>query len=224
MVFQNKFPPRAANPLAATAPAIAAKLQAAQSEVAELEAQHGDAALAAINGEPGAEDRLVAFDSKLKTARAHVATLQAAHAAAIKRDQSVLAEQRASLRKTQINALRKHIERRNREAEQLSAAIVELASHYHALLDATVKARGVVPIGSQWPESYFDFGPDAIRRLVAQEMFRLSASAGAANALPGAHCGEARYEHQPSAMPQLVERVKEASGYIFKTLSGKDGK
>src|SRR5665213_3884382 len=79
------------------APDVQRKLRAAEAELAELEAQHDAAALDAVIGEAGAEDRLAILNGNLKKSREHVGMLRGAHKAAVERDEATINAQRSAL-------------------------------------------------------------------------------------------------------------------------------
>lgn len=199
------------------APDIAAQLATAENDLAALESQHGRAALDAIAGSP---DRLTALNGKLSETRERVSMLRAAHKAALERDEETIRAQRAALRKTQIAAMRKHIEARDQHAVALAVAIAEMAKHYHGLLDRSEKAERACPIGSQWPQHD---GWAATKRYVINEFFRVSASPGNQDgrSLPGSEEPDARFTWQPDAIPPLPERIAKASAGVLAIVTGK---
>lgn len=204
------------------APDIANTLAAAEAELFELEAKHGNLALDAMAGEPDAASRLATLTRDLSSARENVATLKAAHKAAVDRDEANIRAQRAALRKTQIAAMRKHLDARDAAAIALSASIADAARHYRTLLDRSTKARSACPIGAIWPTAT-DCEPDPIRRLVQYELFRLSATEGNQDgrALPGAMMLPG-YQWQPAAIPPLVDAIKRGSEHAIAELAGKE--
>lgn len=199
------------------APDIAAQLATAENDLAALESQHGRAALDAIAGSP---DRLTALNGKLSETRERVSMLRAAHKAALERDEESIRAQRAALRKTQIAAMRKHLEMRDRAAAALSEAISEAAKQYHLLLDHSAKAQAACPIGMNWPQ-----GDEwnATRRYVVNEFFRVSASPGNQDgrSLPGSEEPDARFTWQPDAIPPMAEKIKAASRFVLEKITGK---
>ena len=204
------------------APEVAAKLATAEAELSELEAQHGGAALDALSGGSGATERLAGINRQLAAARDSVTTLRAAHKAAVDRDAATIRAQRAALQKTQIAAVRKHLEARDAAAVTLSAAIAEAAKHYHVLLERSAKAMAACPIGTEWPGGTM-CEHDPIRRLVEHELYRASASPGNRDgrAFPGAQLPGMEYEWQPAAVPPLADKISAASRYVMTELTGK---
>jgi len=221
--IRGKPGPKPAVLLAAQAPAIAEKLKAAEAELRDLEAQHGTAALDALVGEAGAQSRFDELERNLAKVRNNVGVLRAAHKAAVERDEATIVAQRTSLRKTQLNAMRKHLEARNAAAEKFSAAIAEAAAQYHAMIDRSAKAIAACPIGSTWPQGTL-CEIDPLRRVVQHEIFRLSATPGNRDGrtLPGAELPHVNVEWQPEAIKPLAERLKEASEFTVATLTGKE--
>jgi len=206
----------------AQAPEILRRLHSAEAELAELETQHGNAALDAIVGEAGASDRLNTLNRDLAKARDSVATLRAAHDAAVERDEATITAQRAAIRKTQMAAVRKHLEARDAAAVALSAAIEEATKQYHALLDRSAKAQAACPVGMTWPISTV-CETDPIRKLVRNELFRLSATAGNRDgrAFPGAELPGSEYEWQPQKIVALADAIKQGSEFAMNKLAGK---
>jgi len=204
------------------APEVAAKLATAEGELSELEGQHGGVALDALAGVSGATERLAGINRQLATARERVATMKAAHKAALDRDEAAIRAQRAALQKTQIAAVRKHLEARDTAAVALSAAIVEATKQYHLLLDRSAKAQAACPIGTSWPGGTL-CEPDPIRKLVEHELFRASASPGGHDSrdFPGAQLPGSEYEWQPAAVPPLADKIKAASQYVMTELTAK---
>ena len=204
------------------APDIAAQLSQAESDYAALQAEHGSIALDAIAGLPGGSDRLQELQRDLATIGDRVATLKAAHKAAIERDEAAVKAQRAALQKTQLAAVRKHLEARDAAAVAFSRAIEEATKQFHTLLDRSAKAESACPIGMAWPHGSL-CGRDPIRALVANEIFRLSASPGNGDgrALPGAEMPSPEYQWQPAALPALGEKIGAASKYVLAKLTGK---
>lgn len=207
------------------APAIAKKLEAAQVELAELERQRGDVALADVLGEAGASARLTTLNRQLADARANVETLTAAHATAVQRDDAAIRAQRATLQKTQINAVRQHLAARDKAAEKLSAAIADAAAAFHDLLDRSAKAQAAWPVGmGECPAEAALTTNDVLRNFVGHELHRVSAAPGdlpgEGRALLGSRLPSMNYQHQPEAIPPLAERVRQASAHTIRELTG----
>lgn len=200
------------------APDIAARLEAARTDLAALEQKIGNAALDALA--QGTD--LTSLQRELTAARERAAMLDAAHKAALARDEAEVVRQRAALQKTQLAAVRKHIEARDAAADDLSAAIGEAVKHYHTLLDRSAKAQAACPIGMIWPNSGL-CEPDPIRKLVRYELSRASNNPGNRNArtFPGAELPGMEFDFQPAAIPSMTEQIKKASGYVIGTLTGK---
>jgi septal ring factor EnvC (AmiA/AmiB activator) len=207
-----------------TAPGIAKKLEFAKAELAELERGVGDAALESVLGTSGAADRLATLNSQLADARANVETLTAAASAALARDDAALRAHRATLQKTQLNALRQHLAARDKAAERLSAAIAEAADAYHELIDRSAKAANTAHAAS------FDFDGaecerDPLIRSVQYELHRLSAEpgdlGGQGKALPGSIVSP-DFQHRSADIPPLPDRLKKASADVLARITGKE--
>jgi hypothetical protein len=207
------------------APGIAKRLETAQAELAELECQRGDVALADVLGEAGASARLTTLNHQLADARASVETLTAAHATAVQRDEAAIRAQRATLQKTQINAVRQHLAARDKAAEKLSAAIADATAAFHDLLDRSAKAQAAWPVGfGECPAEAALTTNDVLRNLVGFELHRMSAASGdlpgQGRALLGSRLPGMDFQHRPEAIPPLTEKVKAASAHIIRELTG----
>lgn len=221
-IIENLRRPAAKSVAGATLKAadIAAQLATAESNLVALEAEYGSIALDALAGTAGASDRLQELQRQLAETRERVSTLTAAHRAAVERDEATIRAQRTALQKTQIAAMRKHLELRDRAAAALSEAISEAAKQYHLLLDHSAKAQAACPIGMNWPQGDEWNGT---RRYVVNEFFRVSASPGNQDgrSLPGSEEPDARFTWQPDAIPPMAEKIKAASRFVLEKITGK---
>jgi small-conductance mechanosensitive channel len=204
------------------APEIEQRLNHAQARVSELYAQRRGTALDAETGDTAAAAQLENLNREIAAANDRVATLRAAHEAAIERDEATLQAQRAALQRTQLAAVRKHLEARNAAAVALTAALDAAAKQFHILLERSDKAQAACPIGMTWPHGAL-CEADPLRNLVVAELYRLSATPGNkdGHALPGAGFPSSEYEWQPATIPPMAERVGAASAYVLAKLTGK---
>jgi hypothetical protein len=202
---------------------VAADIEAANNELAELKGRHGAAALAVIEGVAGADKAMADLNARITVARERIATLQAAQRLVLQREEAEIAAQRASLHKTQIAALKKHLDARDAAVVAFVSAMEEATKHYHDLLDRSAKAKLIKPILSAWPEWDDICEPMVIRKLAAGEFFRLSAAPGdlGGRALPGASFLSADYEHNPGAIPPMADAIKQSSAGIMAKITGK---
>lgn len=203
----------------ASPPEIAAKLATAEAEVAGLEAV---AALEALVDSPTAKDRLAGIQARLAAARESAASLKAAYRTAVERDGTTIVIRRAALQKTQLAAVRKHLDARDAAAVALSAAIAEVVKHYHTLLDRSAKGMAACPVGTTWPPGS-ECEPDAIRKIVASELYRASASPGDRDGrtVPGGQLPDGEYLYQPATIPAMEEQIKKASDHVIAKLTGR---
>jgi len=212
-----------------TAPGIAKKLEAAKAELAQIEAEHDTAALDAVIDAPGASARYADLQKRLASVRDNVAKLESAHRAAVARDDAAIRQQRASLQKAQLNAVRSHLAARDKAGERFEVAIVEAAAAYRELLLRSEKAQASCPIGMDWPGGSL-CERDTIIRAVQHAMHKASAEPGdlphdmggqGGHALPGTALPGMDYQHRPTDIPALADRVKQASAHVIATLTGK---
>jgi hypothetical protein len=197
------------------------ELSAAEGRIAELESQHGAAALDTFAQEPGAQGRLDDLTRQLAAGRERVQTLRAAHRTALEREEAATLAQRAALQAAQRKAAIKHLHARDEAAAACGAALEEAAKQYRIVLERSEKAQAACPILTQWPDGNL-CGLSDIRRLVTGEMYRVSATSSRDDrALPGAHFPSIETEWNPKAIVPLADQMKAASAWIISRLIGK---
>lgn len=209
-------------PGAPIAPAIRANLADAQAKLDGLLREHGDIALEAALGTPGAAGKLADIDTEIATLRAKVATLSAALSAAEARDAATIRAQRAAIQRTQINAVKAHLGRRNNAAARFASAIEEAARQWKLLLEHSHKAQAANPIGGAWPTGSLCDLP-ALRHAVEREMWRVGGDAaiGGKAALPGGNAHEFQNRHDPAGLPKLADVLKTAADATVAELEGR---
>jgi hypothetical protein len=185
--------------------------------------------LLALDAEAGNADARELLDqntAQLASARDRVATLRAAHAAALGQEAEGERAARASLQRTQLRVVKSCLAERDDAALALSIAITNAATAWRRLLAASKRAQAANPIGGSWPDgSLCELGE--LRPLVEQELARVGTNPelGAQDHLPGARC-PIDYVQRPDKLPPLVEQVKAASAHVVAKLSeripGKD--
>lgn len=215
----------AAKPAGPTAEKIAADLRAAESDLQAAESDHGQAALDAVSGRP---ERLQEAEKRLSECRSRSATLRAALQAAKARDEQQRRELVAGMRKTQISAMKKHLQLRDAAAVKFTGLMEEALEQYRFLLQHSEKARILIDQLSRamFNEAYSggamveDF---KLIRAVANEFARISAAPGSiAQALPGSELPSATYEHQPEKIPPMIDQIRKGSNWITARLSGQE--
>jgi hypothetical protein len=212
----------AGKPKVVTAADIQNRLQAAQQELAAIEARHGDLALAAIGGADGAQTEFDAATAALTKARGTVATLSAAHKAAIERDEANLRRSRAALQKSQLAAVRSHLNARDAAADAIATAIAEMAKQWKLLLERSAKARNANPIGGKFPSGAL-CGVQELQTLVAYELHRACTDGNGGEVGGEELPGSLRFAEgwPPTAAPPLVEKLRAASLHVVAVLTGK---
>jgi hypothetical protein len=198
---------------------IERKLARAQEDVGGFGAEYAEASLDALNGKPGAQNRVDSIEAEHARAAALVKQLSAALAAAKARDEEELRANRAALRKTQTAACKAHLNARDRAAEAMSTALLETARQWKLLVEHSEKAQNATPIGTRWPEG--DAAASAygeLVRLVTREMRLASHNAGldTHHRIPGA----APIDDVLNVLP-LVTMIKQASVCAIAAITGK---
>jgi len=210
-----------ASPKALLPAEVQKELASAQAQLADLEGQHGAAALDAMAHEPGAEGRLEDLNRKVVGARERVHTLTGALRVAREREEASILAQRAALQAAQRKAAIQHLRARDDAAVALGGLLEEAAKQYRTLLDRSEKAQAACPILTQWPDGSLCNFAD-IQRLVVGEMYRVSATSGTDDwKLPGAREPHLNYQWNPQAIPKLGDQMKTASAFVIGKLTGK---
>jgi hypothetical protein len=94
---------------------------------------------------------------------------------------------------------------------------------YHLLLDHSVKAQAAWPVGMTLPIGGTATETKLLRKLVAVELFRISASPGDTDlrSFVGSELPSSAFLHQPAAIKPLVEQVKAGTAFALSKLTGK---
>ena len=200
---------------AITVTAIEAKLAKARQDVAGFQAEHGEAALAAVAGTAGAQNRLDGLRHALAQAQGEVSTLDAALIAAKERDAAALRKNRAALQKTQFAALRKHLEARDAAAEALVAAIAETARQWKILVERSAKAQAANPIGGIFPDGALTT-EGALLEALELEIARAFAVERVEASYPGLRPIDAA-----ELAPALMGKIKNASAHVVKAIASR---
>jgi hypothetical protein len=196
------------------------ELSIAEAQLAELESQHGAAALDAFAQEPGAQGRLDDLTRRLASGRERVQSLKAAHRTALEREATATLAQRAALQAAQRKAAIKHLQARDEAAGACGVALEEAAKQYRIVLERSEKAQAACPILMQWPDGSL-CGLSDVRRLIAGEMYRVSATSSRDDrALPGAHFPSLETEWNVTAIVPMADQMKAASAWIISKLTG----
>jgi hypothetical protein len=202
-------------------PIVRRKLDEAQAALAAQEQKCAELGVDVAMGE--IDPSVLTTERKvLYGLRQDVEQLQAAAKVAEQRDKTTLEAQRQSIRKTQLAAARKHLQARDAAAAALSAALTEASKQYRLLVEHSAQAQAAKPIGlNQWPGAE-EFKPSAIARLVAAEMYRVSADVvgvGIRNVLPGAAAPDIMHKHNPQGVAPLAETISKTSAGVAARLT-----
>lgn len=210
----------------ATAEDIAAKLAEANAVVVSAEARHVDLSYKAALGEVP-ESKAAAALGELRAARDRVVSLTAALGRHRELAAERVAKARAEVHRSQLNACRQHLSRRDAAAakmsEHLQGAITEFQKAVQAAEKALAAAPGAIPpAGSMCERVTFS-------QAVRHELFRLSAplmagldgTVAPSRAFPGALPPDIRTMGEPDKQPPLAEQTKAASDFFIATLTGR---
>jgi hypothetical protein len=191
-----------------------------EAELADLQTEYGGLSLDAYSGVAGADKALETLSKKLGVARDRAATLKAAHSASLEREAAAVSASRAALQRSQFNAASKHLDLRDAAAGKFSKAIAEASAAYRELQTHNTKARGACPIGMSWPGGTTF---DEVRGLAAAEFWRHSDGQNNQDglALPGAGPNDSKYQHNPTAIPDLKERLEKETAWVKEKLKSK---
>ncbi|MBI2805870.1 MAG: hypothetical protein HYX68_12895 [Planctomycetes bacterium] len=203
-----------ANPLA-----LERRARAAQDHLAELERQHGMAALTwAETGNSAELDRL---DAEITAERKAVAALTAAVKAAQEKAAAEHAERQASMFASRLHAAAIYARRREKAVAKIQQGSELMGEGWRELLTSTDKMVAAAP--APMPAGAIT-SIAQLRHAVERELFRVSGEAGALNrgrALPGADPRDVGKIGDPNAMPKLADVIRDADEHALATLKGK---
>lgn len=202
-----------------TAVEIKRRLDEAEASIPPLEAEHATAALNAEAQVEGAGQALIAIANRLEQTRQRIATLKAAHKAAVDREAAAERARRAELRRISVNEVKKHIAKRDDAmsraavaAENLALAFKEAAEH----ADAAGRVAGAkVPDGSLTTLG-------AIKRLISTELHRhtVPPQIGREGTALMLHGAEVAVSEMYRAAPPMMEAIKADTAWILRSLKG----
>jgi hypothetical protein len=208
------------------APAVAAKLETARAARAALDADLGEAALAASEGLRGADRRLADLRAQITTADRDVAELERALALALKKDHQAELGARAKIRESQLAAFTGHARARDVSVAEICDALQKLAGSYGRYINLTAKMIGAVPIGTALPvmgvgpNSMFGSAFGNLAGLLAGEAFRhVDVTSQIRAALPFAKAPTIGLSDDPRGVPSGAEAFREATAAVLKEIS-----
>jgi hypothetical protein len=218
-----KFMKTQTTPAAApTASDLQARLDDAKAALAQLTADHAQAAYDSIMGVPDAVERHDALAVELAAAAKLIGTLEAAITVAKAREAEAARQRRVEGQKAQIERVTAILHRRAKYAQQLTEAISDAVKAFRLLADNSVRAGiafpgGDAPLGAM-------FGPGQIQKLVAAETYRQGGvpplSADPMPSFPGAHVADTYLVGQPDKIPLLLDAIKAANDYAIASMRG----
>jgi hypothetical protein len=210
------------------APAASEKLAAAETTLADLEADVASLALEASEGKAGAEKSLASHRSKIELAERSVSELRRAVALAERLDRQSNATAAAEMRAEQLTAFRSAFAAREKAMRTVLDAAATMATAYAAYSEANLTALAVVPSGTTVPpmavgaEGFAGsaFGP--CERLILSELWRLAPERldGIGRfSLPFARPSSEMTRLKPEAMPPAIEEIVAADNAILQSIA-----
>lgn len=125
---------------------IEAEVREAEADLARLREEHGATALAALEGETGAEQRRQAARKALEDAEQRLWDAQAAREAARAREKQEAEQQEAERRRKAWAEVRKHTKARAAAAKRMDEAINEFVTAYEELAEHTAALMDACPV------------------------------------------------------------------------------
>ena len=163
------------------APAVSAKLEAAQVTLQALEGEVGQAALEAAENAPGAAKRLAGLRSQIADAERDVDELNKAHELALRLDRISRAQGTSAVRASQLVAMKSYASERETAVLDICEAAKAMAVAYRKYGQTTLKFLGVKPIGTAVPamgmgeNNIFGSAIGNLDLLISAELLRQSA-------------------------------------------------
>jgi hypothetical protein len=218
------LPERAAPPapLPAIADDIAARLAAAEQELAALEAQLPEASLAKELDEPGAADALSELDVSIRAAARKVERLRMSHHAALERDAVATRKALHEFRLRNVADFEAFAAQRIDAAKALAAGIAQASLAFRQYVEVSQGLSLILPFGVQFRNDELmmvsETPPEV---LAAKEMYRLGIVLDGQGipvtryALPGAQAYDINKMGMPEALPSLIETVEANTAAIL---------
>lgn len=208
------------------APAIADKIAAVRQELAGLDRDYSAAALAVVEGEEGAVERLDAIKAQRAALGERIVDLEAAHAVALEADNAMRAAQRAAMNRTNILRVKRLLADRDDAARRLQVALENAAAAWRDLWTASRAAQQANPPGAVWPEPSL-CNTHQLVRAVSIECWRLR---GKHPQIPDSDAEPAAFplgkpindvDVSPTKQPALLDEIAKADEWIISQLEGR---
>lgn len=206
---------------APTTPEIAERIRTTEAEVARLDGELGEVALAEFLGAPGAAEKATALSGQLMQLRETLAKLKRAQVVALEHEEAEQRRVRVQLARTQIRNVKEALAARDEAAVAMNAALAEACQQFKTLVAKSTKARSACPLGMEWPAgSLCEFSD--LHRLVEETLWKFGANPtlGARDHFPGA---KTTFDlmHQPERIPDLPDTIKASSAHVLAVLDGR---
>ncbi|HVM77630.1 MAG TPA: hypothetical protein VMU06_01335 [Stellaceae bacterium] len=203
-----------------TSSAIAERIRATEAEIARLDGDLGQTALAEFLGAEGATEKATALCQQMEEQRTMLTKLKSAHIAALEREEIEQRRVRAQLARTQIRNVKECLKARDEAAVALNGTVAEVCRQFRILIDKSAKAKAACPLDMKWPnDALCDFGD--LRRLTEEALWKHGGNPaiGARDNFPGGKTS-VLFAGQPENIPDLAETIKKASSHVLAALEG----
>lgn len=190
------------------APPIAAKIDAARSDLTATDREFALAALASAEDQEGAGEPLAAVQAKRAEILTRITLLEAAHGAAVDSDQAMFRAQRAALYSTQLAAVKKNLKLRDDAARRLASLIADCVAAHADLVKASRAAQRANPFPSA--EMSVAFALQPLSRAVQDEFRRVGGvhpAAASAERLAEMHAVPNKDEDGADIIPEVEHRA-----------------
>ncbi len=205
---------------------VAAKLQAAETSLADIETKRDAASLDALIDAPGAKGELARLNAASKEAREQIEVLQAAHRAAIAREQEANRNIRRDAIKHAFSRTKAHLKARTEAAQEYATAIEAAAKAYRKIHESDDKAREHIQIANIGEYPPGAFSGNAFASLAAAEAWRYVPLTKQGEpitylGIPGAAFAKLEYQHWPDGAPALAQQLEEDANSTLAALASK---
>lgn len=209
--------------------AIKQRLDAIKTELSELESEHATASLAWATGEATNATELDRIDTAIAGAKRDQRALRAALQLATEARDRANRERLEGIRRTQINAVAQHARASERAAEDFTAALDTGVVAFRKMIEARGKMMRACPAGSIWPGLNARCSEPEVRRMIQQEIARLSWIDGDLRGVEVAFPGASRDNvvvdgldplASPTTYPTLAERFKSTNDWLLRYFRG----
>jgi hypothetical protein len=204
-----------------TAASIQEQITTTRAELDALVAAHGAVAFAATAGDPEANQREQSMAEQITSLEGILRRLTAAHSVALAKEEEAARQLRLEAQAEQRKRAAKLLDKRNKHAADLEAAIGAAVAAYHKLHALNMRILAGFPYGSELHGIHLH--PGELQQLVAFELHRVGGvpfgmeidPARTRPSFPGGTPPNLDYRDAPERIPSLTTAIADANTHAI---------